>query len=75
MSRKLFRKHEFIIALIIIVLSLVIGVINSNFFSVANYFLLIRSATIMGVFAMGVLVVLISGGIDVSFTGIAIFAF
>lgn len=74
MSKKLFRKHEFIIALIIIGLSLVIGLINSNFFSVANYFLLIRSATIMGVFAMGVLVVLISGGIDVSFTGIAIFA-
>ncbi|GAB4472216.1 MAG: ABC transporter permease [Anaerolineae bacterium] len=67
-------QHEFVIALILIGLSLFIGIINPHFFSVANIFSLIRSATIMGIFALGVLVVLISGGIDVSFTGIAIFA-
>jgi simple sugar transport system permease protein len=74
MSKKLFSQHEFIIALIVLVISLMIGVINPRFFSVANMFAIVRSATIMGIFAMGVLVVLISGGIDVSFTGIAIFA-
>ncbi len=74
MIRKILSQHEFVIALILIGLSLFIGIINPNFFSVANIFSLIRSATIMGIFALGVLVVLISGGIDVSFTGIAIFA-
>ncbi len=74
MSKKLFSRHEFIIALIVIGLSLLIGLINPRFFSVANLFAVVRSATIMGIFAMGVLVVLISGGIDVSFTGIAVFA-
>ncbi len=74
MSKKFYGKHEFIIALIIIAISLMIGLINPNFFSVANFFSVVRSGTIMGIFAMGVLVVLISGGIDVSFSGIAIFA-
>lgn len=74
MSNKFFRKHEFIIAIIVLGLSLLIGLINPSFFSVSNIFSVVRSATIMGIFAMGVLVVLISGGIDVSFTGIAIFA-
>ncbi len=74
MFRQLFRKHEFFIAIILIVISLTIGLINPRFFSLANVFSLLRSATIMGIFSMGVLIVLISGGIDVSFTGIAIFS-
>lgn len=74
MFRQLFRKHEFFIGLILILISLTIGLINPRFFSLANAFSLLRSATIMGIFSMGVLVVLISGGIDVSFTGIAIFS-
>ena len=74
MFKKLLARHEFLIAVIIIVLSLVIGAINPRFFGVANIFSLVRSATIMGVFSMGVLIVLISGGIDVSFPGIAVAA-
>jgi simple sugar transport system permease protein len=68
------RKNETLVALTIIVLSLVIGIINPVFFTVGNLFDLLRSATVMGIFAMGVLIVIISGGIDVSFTAIAIFA-
>jgi simple sugar transport system permease protein len=68
------RKNETLVALTIIVLSLLIGIINPVFFSVGNLFDLLRSATVMGIFAMGVLIVIISGGIDVSFTAIAIFA-
>lgn len=74
MWRSLLRKNETLVALTIIVLSLIIGVINPVFFSVGNLFDLLRSATVMGIFAMGVLIVIISGGIDVSFTAIAIFA-
>lgn len=74
MWRSLLRKSETWVALTIIVLSLVIGIINPVFFTVGNLFDLLRSATVMGIFAMGVLIVIISGGIDVSFTAVAIFA-
>ncbi|MEA3327863.1 MAG: ABC transporter permease [Chloroflexota bacterium] len=74
MFKQLFRKHEFIIGLILIGIIIVIGLINPKFLSLANFFSLLRSATIMGIFSMGALIVLISGGIDVSFTGIAIFS-
>ena len=74
MWRSLLRKSETWVALTIIVLSLIIGIINPVFFTVGNLFDLLRSATVMGIFAMGVLIVIISGGIDVSFTAIAIFA-
>jgi len=74
MLRKLFSQHEMIILLIVIGLSVAIGLINPAFFTVGNAFQLARAATITGIFSMGVLIVLISGGIDVSFTGIAIFA-
>lgn len=74
MLKKIVSQHEFIVALMLIGFSLVIGMVNPNFFSVANAFQIIRSATIMAIFAVAVLVVLISGGIDVSFTGIAVFS-
>jgi simple sugar transport system permease protein len=72
--RSLLRKNETLVALTIIVLSIIIGIINPVFLTVGNLFDLLRSATVMGIFAMGVLIVIISGGIDVSFTAIAIFA-
>jgi simple sugar transport system permease protein len=72
--RPLLRKNETLVALTTIVLSIVIGIINPVFFTAGNLFDLLRSATVMGIFAMGVLIVIISGGIDVSFTAIAIFA-
>lgn len=74
MRASIFRKTETLVALTIIVMSLVIGIINPVFFSVSNLFDLLRSAAVMGIFAMGVLMVIISGGIDVSFTAIAVFA-
>jgi simple sugar transport system permease protein len=43
------------------------------FFSIANLFDILRSATVIGIFAMGVLIVIISGGVDVFFTAIGIF--
>lgn len=74
MINKLINRHEFIIAVIIVVLSLFIGLVNPRFFSAANFFSIARAATFTGIFSLGVLVVLISGGIDVSFTGIAVAA-
>ncbi len=51
-----------------------IGVANPAFFTLLNLFDLCKSSTVMGLFALGVLVVLISGGIDVSFVAIGAFS-
>jgi simple sugar transport system permease protein len=47
---------------------------DPNFLSLPTLFDLLRNATVMAIFAVGVLLVLASGGIDVSFTAIAAFA-
>lgn len=72
--RKLLLRQEFVLALIILVLIVVITAINPNFLSLPNLFRTLRSTIVLGMFAMGVLIVLISGGIDVSFPAIAVFS-
>jgi simple sugar transport system permease protein len=63
-----------LLALTIVALCILIGVINPVFFTLGSVFDLLRSSIVIGIFAMGVLLVIISGGIDVSFTAIAVFA-
>jgi simple sugar transport system permease protein len=69
------RRPEFITLSLVILLVIVISVINPAFLQPQNLFSLLRSGTRMGIFALGVLLVLAAGGIDVSFTAIAAFAF
>jgi simple sugar transport system permease protein len=71
---RIFSRNETLVALLIVVLSVGIGLINPTFFTVANLFDLLRSIIVTGIFAMGVLIVIVSGGIDLSFTAIGIFA-
>jgi simple sugar transport system permease protein len=72
--RSLLARQEVIIGLTIIILAVLIGLINPAFFSLSNIFRILRSTIIIGMFSMGVLIVLISGGIDVSFPAIAAFS-
>jgi simple sugar transport system permease protein len=72
--KRLLRRNETLVAVTLVVLCLVIGLDNPTFFTVGNTFTLLRSSIVTGIFAMGVLIVIISGGIDVSFTAIGIFA-
>jgi simple sugar transport system permease protein len=64
------RPEAFTAAMIAIV-SIVVAVINPDFLQVGTLFDILRSCTVTGIFALGVLVVLAAGGIDVSFTAIA----
>jgi simple sugar transport system permease protein len=75
MTTRLFRRSEFFIGITTVLTCLIIGLVNKEFFSVVNLFDLIKSSIEMGIMAMGVLLVIISGGIDVSFPAIAIFAY
>ncbi|MFM0336741.1 ABC transporter permease [Paraburkholderia fungorum] len=68
---KLARNPEWFTVALIAVTCLIVGAINPRFFQLATLFDLLHSATTMSLFALGTLVVLASGGIDVSFTAIA----
>src|SRR5512136_1760143 len=70
----LLRRQEFWLLVITLMLGLGIGLANPAFWSLANCFDLCKSSTVTGLFALGVLVVLVSGGIDVSFAAIGAFS-
>jgi simple sugar transport system permease protein len=70
--RPFHSKHPEVFTLIlIVVVSVIVGAINPAFFQISTLFDLLRSSTVVGLFALGVLIVLAAGGIDVSFTAIA----
>jgi simple sugar transport system permease protein len=69
------RRPEFITLGLIILLSILISVINPSFLHWQSLFDILRATARMGIFALGVLLVLAAGGIDVSFTAIGAFAF
>lgn len=58
---------------IIVAYCIVVTIVNSEFLQLATLFDMVKSAAGTMVVAMGLLLVVISGGIDVSFTAIAIF--
>lgn len=70
----LLRRSEMVIAGILLLAMVLIGTINPAFWQLDNLFSLMRSNVIIGIMAMGVLLVLISGGIDVSFPAFAVAA-
>lgn len=71
MSR-LLRRHETMLAGAIVALSLAFGAAAPQFFSVAHMFSIARATVVVGLMALGLLVVLIGGGIDVSVSATAV---
>jgi simple sugar transport system permease protein len=72
--KKLLRRNETALIIAIILLSVIIGAKSPEFFTLANLFDICRSSFVQLLFALGVLVVIISGGIDVSFPAVGIFS-
>jgi simple sugar transport system permease protein len=68
------RNNEGYLAALLVLVVGVMSVVSPAFLSVHTLFSVIRGATVPWIFAMGVLLVLVSGGIDVSFPAIAVFA-
>ncbi|HEY0209765.1 ABC transporter permease [Acerihabitans sp.] len=68
---KIFKARETLLLILIILFSIAIALINPAFLSLDNIASLLKSYTVLGIFALGVLLVLLSGGFDVSFTAIA----
>ena len=72
--KKLLLRNETALIIAIVVLSLIIGIKSPEFFTLANLFDIFRSSFVQLIFALGVLIVIISGGIDISFPAVGIFA-
>lgn len=71
---KMERRPEFFTLFLLIALAAFVGTVNPSFFQISTLFDVVRSSTVVGLFALGVFVILAAGGIDVSFTAIAALA-
>ena len=62
------------LAVVLVAIVAAISILNPVFFSLTTMFSIMRGSIVPLIFALGVLIVIISGGIDVSFAAIAIFS-
>lgn len=69
-----FSRNETLVAVVIIGFCIIATISDPLFFSVTTLSDLLRASIVMGILAVAVMLVLVSGGIDVSFTAIAVFA-
>jgi simple sugar transport system permease protein len=65
------KRREAILALIIAALVIIISSLTPIFLTYENITNILKSYTVLGIFSLGILMVIISGGVDVSFTAIA----
>ena len=68
--KRLLKSHEAYVALALILLSAIIALVNPSFLTLENFLDLLKSYSFLGILSVGVLIVLLSGGIDISFTAI-----
>ncbi|WBU59979.1 ABC transporter permease [Paracoccus albus] len=68
------KSTEAMVAAILLLAMILIGFVNPAFWSLENLFSLARSNVVIGIMALGVLLVMIAGGIDVSFPAFAVAA-
>lgn len=71
LRHRLDQRPEIFTLFLLVCLCGIVGIINPNFFQAASLFDIARSSVVIGLFALGVFVILAAGGIDVSFTAIA----
>jgi simple sugar transport system permease protein len=70
----LLMRNETVLVLITIGLSVIIGSINSKFFTIGTIYEILLATVVWGIIGIGVGIVMISGGVDLSSTTIAIFS-
>lgn len=67
-------NNEGVLALVLLAVIVAMSIASPAFFSASTAFAILRSSTVPMIFALAVLLVIIAGGIDVSFPAIAIFS-
>ncbi len=68
---RLAKSHEAYLLLLIVAYCLIVNSITPSFLTMENIFDVLKSSSIMGTMAIGVFVVMLSGGMDISFTAVA----
>lgn len=68
------KKHEFYLFVVIIFLIIFFTINTKHFFSLSNLLNLLNSYSFLAIMSAGMLVVLISGGIELSFTAVVTIA-
>jgi len=74
MTLHLWKRNETLVAIVIVAFCVLATLSDPLFFSATTLTDLLRASIVLGILAVGAMLVLISGGIDVSFTAIAVFA-
>jgi simple sugar transport system permease protein len=69
--RRFRRSHEFWLLAVVVLLCLALSLATDSFFTLQNLFDLLTSNAFIGVLCAGLLVVLVAGGIDISFAATA----
>ena len=69
--RSILKKREALLALIILFYSTFVAMMAPTFLTYGNLTNVLKACSVTGIFSLGVLIIIISGGFDVSFTAIA----
>lgn len=69
--KRVLSRNEPYLLLVLVVLIVVVSILNPRFFSGENFFAILRTYSFIGILSIGFLIVLISGGLDISFTATA----
>lgn len=71
---RVLQKPEVVLAAVLLICMVMIGFVNPAFWEPQNLFSLLKSNVVIGILALGVMLVMLSGGIDVSGPAFAIAA-
>lgn len=74
LPRGVLTRNETLVALVIVAFCAVATLSDPNFLSVTTLSDLLRASIVLGILAVAAMLVLVSGGIDVSFTAVAVSA-
>jgi simple sugar transport system permease protein len=74
LAKGLLTRNETLVALVILAFCIVATLSDPNFLSVTTLSDLLRASIVLGILAVAAMLVLVSGGIDVSFTAVAVSA-
>jgi len=72
--KDIWTRNETLVAVVIVLFCVVATLSDPRFFTITTVSDLLRASIVIGILAVGAMLVLISGGIDVSFTAVAVFA-
>lgn len=74
LTRAFWTRNETLVAIVIVAFCAYASMVDPRFLTVTTLADLLRASIVLGILAVGAMLVLVSGGIDVSFTAIAVFA-